>query len=134
VFVLLLLLFLLLFCFVLFLFCLFCFCASHKSIKQWFSVYGSWPFWGGVSNSPFSGVTWKKINPADQIFILWFVRLAKLHLWSSNKVILWSGVTTIWVTALGRLRTPWAGGSESQLEHCLMNKPCSPASFLWPKG
>ena len=39
-------------------------------------------------------------NPACQIFTLWFITLAKLQLWSSNKIILWLGVTTLWGTVL----------------------------------
>lgn len=66
-------------------------CFSFLAIDQCFST-----IWG--SNNLFTGIIYD--NWKAEMVILWFITLAKLQLWGSNKIILWSGVTTTWRTAL----------------------------------
>lgn len=40
------------------------------------------------------------LQPECQMFTSWFLIVAKLQLWSSNNIILWLGVTTMWGTVL----------------------------------
>jgi hypothetical protein len=53
------------------------------------------PLWG--SNDPVTGVIYQK-------FTLWFVTVARLKLWSSNKIISWLASPWIWGSELKGLR------------------------------
>jgi hypothetical protein len=50
-------------------------------LNQWFSTCGSGPLLG--SDNPFTGITWHKQK--TQLFILWFIPVAKLQPWRNNK-------------------------------------------------
>ena len=54
---------------------------SPYSIAQWFSTCGSQPLWG--LNDLFRGSNVRYY--AYKIFIWWFITVAKLQLWNSNK-------------------------------------------------
>lgn len=66
-------------------------------------------------NSSSQPVGWDPHPPGVtyQIFILRFIRVVKLQLWSSNEIISWLGVTTTWGTVLKRC------GIRKVENHCL---------------
>ena len=55
-------------------------CCRVRCARQWFSTCGSRPLWGMHTR-----------YPAYVIFILRFITVPRLQLWSSNEIILWWG-------------------------------------------
>ena len=55
-------------------------CCRVRCARQWFSTCGSRPLWGLHTR-----------YPAYVIFILRFITVPRLQLWSSNEIILWCG-------------------------------------------
>jgi hypothetical protein len=62
---------------------------SCLSAKHQFSTCGSRPLWEGILDIL-----------VYHIFTLWFIKVAKLQLWSNNEIILWLRVTGRWRTVL----------------------------------
>jgi hypothetical protein len=54
--------------------------------------------------------------PAYLIFTLLFITVAKLQLWSNNKIILWLGLTTTWETNYLK------GRSIIEVENCWLKR------------